>query len=112
MLITFPRYYFRYTIESKIFNSTVWHTRYPGIDKPILIGVIQSYEARNLLDVERTVIEWAPHTKHNQTRVKPQNVLFVHRPHTPADIHKLMCDLPWELDLRTVDLNSYPEYFI
>lgn len=112
MLITYPKHYFRYTTKSKVFNSSVWHTKYPYIDKPILLGYVSSAEARDLLGRGCSVIEWAPHTTNNQTRVKPQNVLYVDRPHHESDIHKLMCNLPWELDLRTVNLDIYPEYFI
>lgn len=112
MPIIFPKYYFRYTIKSKVFNSPIWHSRYPTIDKPILIGYVSSIEARELLARGCTIIEWAPHTTNNQTRVKPQNVLYVDRPHHESDIHKLMCNLPWNLDLRNVNLDNYPEYFV
>lgn len=113
MLIISPKYYFRYTIKSKVFNSSYWHTKYPGIDKPVLIGFIFHLSSiRDMLANGQSIIEWAPHTINNQTRVKPQNVLYVDRPHYKTDIHKLMCNLPWNLDLRTISLDSYPEYFI
>lgn len=112
MLITYPKYYFRYTTKSNVFGSSHWYKAYPDINKPILLGFIASAEARDLLARGCTIIEWAPYTTNNQTRVKPQNVLFVDRPHTQSDIHRLMCDLSWQLDLRTVNLDAYPEYFI
>ncbi len=112
MLITFPRVYFRYTTQSKVFNSTHWHKQFPGINKPILIGYI--YDSTNISALKngQSIIECAPYTKNNATRVKPQNALYVHRPHRTTDIRKLMCDLPWNLDLRTIDLDDYPEFFI
>lgn len=112
MLITSPRYYYKYSIKSKVFGSPVWERNYPGITKPILISYLNSPETINLHLQGCTVIAWAPYTENNQTRVKPQNVLYVDRPHSRATIHQLMVSLSWEMDLRTINLDDYPEFFI
>lgn len=112
MLITSPKYYFRYTTCLKRSQASSWAIKDSGIRSPTLIGFLASKEAIDLFKLGCSVIECAPYTTNNQTRVKPQHVLYVDRPHTKTAMHQLITNLPWTLDLRTVNLDDYPEFFI
>ena len=112
MLTTFPKYYFRYTTRLKGPQTSSWAIKDSDTRSTILVGFLASTEAINLFKLGCFVIEWAPYTTNNQTRVKPQYVLYVDRPHTKTAVHQLIANLPWSLDLRTVNLDDYPEYFI
>ena len=112
MLITSPKYYFRYTTRSKCPQTSSWAIKDSGTRSLTLVGFLESKEAIDLFKLGCSVIEWAPYTTNNQTRVKPQHVLYVDRPHTKTAMHQLIANLSWTLDLRTVNLDDYPEFFI
>jgi len=63
-------------------------------------------------DYTKSFIAYAPLTENNSTRVKPMNVLYVDRPHDVPTILTFIQSLSWQTDLRTINLDDYPELFI
>lgn len=78
---------------------------------PILTGYFFESDYTKLLELGKLRV-YAPFTKTQQTTLKPQHVICVDRPHTKKDISLLLASIPMHIDLRTINLDDYPEYFI
>jgi hypothetical protein len=105
-------YYFRYKVTPAAFKNCRYPTDVFPTGIPWTTSTIYGLEAKALIDSGCAIMEHAPYAINNQTRVKPMNVLVVDRPHDILSIRQLILSLPLNLDLRTVNLDDYPEYFI
>lgn len=95
-----PCHYYRY-------GANPAHTR-PENSTTILVHAT-SVSAH---DYTKSFIAYAPLTKNNSTRVKPMNILYVDRPHDVPTILTFIRSLSWQTDLRTINLDEYPELFV
>ena len=102
-----------------IFNYYYYY-RYEN-SKGFFIGILSSHKPRNrfseveLMQRDGRIVIWdryASRTERPSKVVKSCNVLCSPKPINHTVLYEFMQSLSWQVDLRAINVNDYPELFI